>query len=170
MRHPGGSLLGRDKPIDGPVRPVARIERRLDPLDSLERPVPSGQRHPERRWLFGSTFGQLAPSAIHRLNADLTSSGKASTGRHLQLVVGLVDRLDEQALLGMTGHDRRPTIAPLEQRLPRINLEPAARLLAAMTGQTFVDQNRPDLQLEEAVGRVVGPCRAQESQNRPRQE
>ena len=86
---------------------------------------------------------------------------------HLEVVVDVPHRADEQALLGMAGNDGRTGGAALEQPGPRIEIEFAANLLRA-GGMAFVamlDEEGADSLLEErdALGRWVRrkewPCR-----------
>ena len=51
-------------------------------------------------------------------------------GRHLEPLV--VNCLDEQTLVGLAGHDRRPAFTALEDRLQRIEPQTAFLLLAAV--------------------------------------
>lgn len=55
---------------------------------------------------------------------------KLAGGRHLEPLV--VNRLDEQALAGLAGHDHRPSLATLENRLQRIEPQTAFLLLASV--------------------------------------
>ena len=70
----------------------------------------------------------------------------------------MLDRLDEQALVRLARHGRRPAVAPLEHRLPTREAQPALRLLAAVALLALLDQERPDLLLEERdpVGIIAG--------------
>ena len=75
--------------------------------------------------------------------------GKLARRRHLQLGVGLRDGLNQQALIRLARHERRPGVAPLERRLAAVEPQARGLLLLAVALEAAVDQDRPDLRLEE---------------------
>ena len=50
-------------------------------------------------------------------------------GGHPELLVAVADRADEQALVGLAGHDRRAGVAALAEALAAVETEPAPQLL-----------------------------------------
>ena len=103
------------------------------------RPAPSRRRSP----------GQGAPILTHCVRSAICAASSFFDGGILRTVVGVADRRDEQALLGLARHDRRPRVAAGEHRGPRV--EPEARLLLVrpVALDAVVGQDRPDLRLEE---------------------
>src|SRR6185436_5740665 len=71
--------------------------------------------------------------------------------RHLQLLVRLANGLDQQALVGIAGHDRGARRATLQDRVARIEAE-AAVLLIPVAVVTIRGQDRPDSGFEEFGG------------------
>jgi hypothetical protein len=68
------------------------------------------------------------------------------------------DRPDQEALGGLAGDDGRAVVAPLEQAVAVVDPELALGVgLGGVAVVAVVDQERPDLLLEELDGlRVVG--------------
>jgi len=73
--------------------------------------------------------------------------------------VGVLHRFDEQTLFGLAGHDRRPVLAPLQNRLAVVERKGTARFvgLRRMATVTVFDQQRADLLFEVRGGRGVRP-------------
>src|SRR6185436_10041210 len=90
--------------------------------------------------------------------------------RHLEVVVGPAQRLDQEALRGVARDDRGAGVAALQHPLARIEIEAALQLrrLRAVAGRAALRQNRPDLLLEELealrVGRFLTLQEAREQQ------
>ena len=86
-----------------------------------------------------------------RQQLDLGGGQLLVAGRHLPGLVLTADRRDEQALLGIAGHDGGAGIAALEQPAERIDDQPAARLVGgvAVTAIAVLGQDRLDLLLVE---------------------
>ena len=63
--------------------------------------------------------------------------------------MGVRDRLDQQALLGLGRHDRRARFAPLEHRLAAVQPQARRLLLRPVALDALLDQDRPDPRLEE---------------------
>ncbi len=68
-------------------------------------------------------------------------------------------QLDEQAVLSVPRLDRRPLLAPRQQRLPRVHAEPAALLVAQVTLEAPLGQNRMDVAREGNRPRAAGDRR-----------
>ena len=111
--QPGRAAPGRDEPIDRPLGLAARVGRRLDGLDPLKRPVARCERALPRAAVLTSASARRPLRRPTGRTPSATSAGKWPLGRHLQLVVGLADRPDEQALFGLAGDDRRAAVAAL---------------------------------------------------------
>ena len=77
--------------------------------------------------------------------------GQLLLGRHLEVVVLVADRLDQQALLEVARHDRGAEVAPLADALPRVEHEVRLDLLGrrGVALVAVLDQHRADLRLEE---------------------
>ena len=80
-----------------------------------------------------------------------------SLRRHRQVGVLVGDGLDQATLLGASGDDRRPVVAPLEQRRPTVEAKPALhfRRTCGMALETVLDEDGTHLLLEE-----LAPCRS----------
>ena len=81
--------------------------------------------------------------------------------RHLDLFMSPPDRLDQQALVWITRHDRRTGISALEQRDSGANRQ-APHVGFAVAGETILRENGADPLLEKLL--LIGSrvCRAQE--------
>ena len=134
LERPEGAVSGGElrSPVDWPRR-----------LRGMGRAIAAGP---------GCTQGDPAGEDGDFLRAELAGGG------HLEPLV--VDRLDEQALVGLAGHDRRSRLAPLENRLQRVEPQAPFLLLVAVARVAVLGQERPDVLLEEllagGLGRGVG--------------
>ena len=91
--------------------------------------------------------------------------GELAVRRHLQVVALILDRLDDERLRRITSHEGRAGVAPLQHA--RLRVEQQAPLLVGVGGVAVVavvDEDRPDLRLEERDGigtgggrRLLGP-------------
>ncbi len=153
---------GGDEPIDRTVGPAGRVRRGIENLDRLERPMPragylvSGESR--RRSAMGCGPGRAVGDPTREVRDGLAA--QPLLRRHLDLVVGPADRLDDQALIGFAGDHCRPTIAALEECLSADDRQSAAGLLAPVARKALGRQDGPDLQFEEGIGPLVGPSRA----------
>ena len=122
--EPGRVKLGQDESVDLVLAPsrVAELRRDGKILDGLERPVvarllrETGQLG---RAADGGRRAHLNPLLQGR-NLRITELGARLAGRHGELGVALVDRDEQQGLLEVTRHDRRPLVAAGEQGRPRV--------------------------------------------------
>src|SRR5258708_7266586 len=82
---------------------------------------------------------------------DLIVGEFLALGRHLQVLVGVTDRLDQKALFRMRRHDCGSGIAAFQQTLTRVQQQTAANLLRALAVAlvTIVRQDWPDVFLKE---------------------
>ena len=62
----------------------------------------------------------------------------------------MADRGDQQALLGVAGHDRRPGVAPRQRPRTRVETQIRLRFLGTVTLDAVLQQDRTHLRLEEA--------------------
>src|SRR5208282_6931754 len=69
---------------------------------------------------------------------------------HFEVVMGVLDRLNEQTFGRIAGDDSRTALAPLEQCLPRIDAQTVTCLLAAVTLEAGTGKNRPDIDFKES--------------------
>ena len=95
---------------------------------------------------------QGAPSATHRVNAATVGSGNRLPGGIVSDSSVCRRAWISRLCSASSGDDRRAPIPALEQGLPRVDPEPAARLLAAVAGKTGLHEDRPDLGLETLLG------------------
>ena len=88
--------------------------------------------------------------------------GELRLGRHLEIFVAVADRLDQQAFVGVAGHDRRAGVAALAKALAAVEAEPAPQFLggARVALAALRHQHGPDLRLEELLllGRDRADC------------
>ena len=96
----------------------------------------------------GSTQGDPAGEDGDFLRAEL------AVGGHLE--PRIVDRLDDQALLGLAGHDRRPRLAPFEDGLQRVEPQAPFLFLVAVARVALLGEQRPDVLLEEVLAGGLG--------------
>ena len=77
--------------------------------------------------------------------------GQLLLRRHLEVLILVVDRLDEQTFLRIARDDRRPQVAPLAHPCARVEEQVAAQLLGlgGMALVALLDQDRPDSRFEE---------------------
>ncbi len=76
-------------------------------------------------------------------------------GRHLQLA-GMLDDLEQQALLRLTGKHNPTAVAALEKPDPRIEAQSAVLFFRTVAGLAALDQDRADMLLEELLGSWLG--------------
>src|SRR4051812_10055596 len=90
---------------------------------------------------------------------------------HLQFWIRVTYGLDQQTLLRFACHNHRPRIASLEQRFPRIELEPAFDFLAfcRVAFVTATDQQWPNLRFEKALPFSRFRRSSEQRQNRKQQ-
>ena len=147
----------------GLVGPAGRDPPAARCVGAARRPSASGPRSPGPPGLLrplrpvGDPGGQVGPDRF----------GQQLARRHLERLVRVLDRLDQQAVLRVAGHDRRPALAALEHRLARVEPQPAAGLLRPVALDARAGQHRPHLQLEEAL-RLVGRTVRRGRERRPR--
>ena len=77
------------------------------------------------------TAGQAAPSLIHFVRSATCSAESCFFGGIFESCVRVADGLDQQALLRLPGHDRRPAVAADEQAVAVVDAQPAAGLVSA---------------------------------------
>src|SRR5262249_47719331 len=84
--------------------------------------------------------------------------GEATLGRHAQVRVAVADRLDEQALLRVAGHENGSAVAALVDGRTAVQLQAPAFLLrgGAVALKAALGQDGADLLLEELDVRGVG--------------
>ena len=71
---------------------------------------------PTERTVFSVELpGQGAPILTHSRNRSICSFGQFSFGGHAELVVGVADGLEYEALVGFAGHEGRAAVASLEK-------------------------------------------------------
>ena len=142
-----------------------RIDRRADPLTVVDRRRYGGTyrlERPMRPFIAGARSGSSARSfSWRRIDRPRCTEcnplpegrdgglGQLAVRRHFQLFVGVRDSLDEQALVGLGRHDRRPGFAPLEHRFAAIQPQARGLLLGSVALHAAVDQDRPDPRLEK---------------------
>ncbi len=82
---------------------------------------------------------------------DLLVGKPVALGRHLEVVVPVADRVDDEAVGGLSRRDRRPRVAAVEHPLARVQHEAALDLVgqAAVALVAAVGEDRPDPRLEE---------------------
>ena len=139
--------VGNDRSANGLERPDAPGQAAVsfDPCGSVAaargmcRAIAAGP---------GSTQRDPAGEDGDFLRAEL------AVGGHLEPLV--VDRLDDQALLGLAGHDRRSRLAPFENRLQRVEPQAPFLLLVAVARVAFLGEQRPDVLLEEVLAGGLG--------------
>ena len=101
-----------------------------------------------------SRDGHGAPSETHRVRTSILPGLQLAGRGHLGPLV--VDRLDQQALGRLARHQRRTRVAALEDRLERVEPQPALLLGRRVAGIAALDQERPDVLLEEPLPRRHG--------------
>ena len=100
----------------------------------------------------GRGGGPDAPACTHSASASISSGFSRPPFGIFSVALRLPDGLDQQALVGIAGHDRRPGLAALEQRLARVEPQ-AAHLLVGVAVVAVGRQDRPDVRFEELGGR-----------------
>jgi hypothetical protein len=81
--------------------------------------------------------------------------GQLSGWGHLQSAP-LLDRLDEQTLRWLAGHDGRAGFTPLEETLSIGEPQASPGFLGSVAGLALLGENGPDLFLEEVGGPGIG--------------
>ena len=110
------------------------------------RPWPVGHR---------AVRGSGAPSFTHDSKSAMVCVGKLGLlRRHLQPVF-VPDRLEEHAAPGITGHDGRAGVAPLDHGLARVEPQAAADLLRPVALDARAGQDRPYFPFEECFGVIA---------------
>ena len=79
-----------------------------------------------------------------------------------------LNRANEQTLFRLARHDRRSGGTPLEQHLARIDAQLTGLLRVTVTAQTRLDQDRPNLRLEEVFTVVRTVARRQQARHQHR--
>ena len=86
-------------------------------------------------------------------------------GRHRRRSLVAANRLHQQAVAGLTGHNRGTAFASLEQSGGRIDTQLAVRLLPAVTPKTSLRQHPTNLLFKESIGCAIGKrtmCRSRD--------
>ena len=153
---PFGLQPGEDEAVERPARPggvLDRGKRRVG--DGAERPEGAILRRDDATGrpdagVAGRGRGGPDGPALHpgRQVGD-DAVGQLALGRHLHVFAGIAHRLDQQALVGLTGHDGGAAVASLEQRGARGQAQLAARLGGVVAGVAVSDEHRSNLALEE---------------------
>ena len=148
--------LRREKGVDGVRRLSGHRDLRHRRIsDRLERPMlpllvgrlpGAGLLRRGRTSVVGPGSPGLDPFFHDR---DLVARQERA-GRHFDPAV-VLDRGNEQALRGIARHDRRTAVAPLHERRSRIEPQARLRLVVAVALHALLEQERPDLPLEEFV-------------------
>ena len=141
--------------VDGASRPRRIVDGgRLGVADRLERPegpllgsdtkAACPARGPRSR--IRPTGAVLNPHCkiVHFFSAELALWG------HRKLGVIMTNCLEQQALLGITWHNRRPAAAAFDHPLPRIQAQ-AAEFRLGVAREAVLRQNGPHTQFEELV-------------------
>ncbi len=147
--------FGEDEAVDVTARPGGVLyRRRLLGSDGLIRPVtPAGFEVDAFCFCDGGAGdARVRRSALHPLHqhVDLRVS-QLALGGHFHVGVGVADRLDQQALVGIAGLDRGAAIAAFRPSLARVE-EQVAFDLFAFFGVAFVTpfhEEWPDAFFEE---------------------
>ena len=85
-----------------------------------------------------------------RLRLATAAGSEFFRRRHLELIVAVTDGRDEQALFGLPRDDRRARgLRPSAPPGPGIEPEVSLLLVRSVALQTILDEDRPDLRLEE---------------------
>ena len=151
--------LREQEAVDRVDRPRGILDHgRARVLDGLEAPVPGPLAEVERLDL--AARGRLRVYRPGGALLDPSGEGGDLVGGELRLrghpeVVDVVDRLHEQALVGLAGDDRGAGRAAGHRVGPRIEPEAALDLRPGVARLAAVDQQRPDLRLEELDRRRV---------------
>ena len=147
--HPLPFEAGEDEGVDRRLDPRPVPDRgRIDGADRLEGPV--GLRGPGLG--VGGRDRPLRPGSAHldpgrdRLDGR---RGELAFGRHLDVFVRLPDGLDDQALVGLAWHDRRPVLPAFEDRLAGVEPEPRCLFARPVAFDARVGEDGADLRLEE---------------------
>ena len=133
-------------------RPARRVNGRRHRIDGPKGPVPRRIEGDVGRCTARATRRRADPG--HEIGDVLIR--ERIVGRHLQFAAAPHGR-HEQAVLGLARHDRRPAIAAVGKRGPRVNAQPARLLVGPVTFRAVGNKDRPNLQLEKRLG--VGPSR-----------
>ena len=154
--------------VDAVVRPGLVLELRLGRFGHrLKGPEPAGGLEIEllilRRGL--GTLTRIRCAHCHPFfKISHLLGGQAFLGWHLQLGIGITDRLDQKALAHLPRDDRRAAVATFLPAALPIQSQPALHLLIlAVALVTFAHQHGPDFFLKKLqprrIGRPSGGCR-----------
>ncbi len=174
---PIGRRRGREFRVFHPFE-HKRIQRPFDPCGVLNRRRIGFSRRLERPELAGLREVDVRLRRDGRLLAGFSRIGRAhfdplfevrndfriqfAFGGHLEALV--IEGLDQQAFVGLAGHDRRPGIPARDEPIAGIQiqvpLEFALRLRGMARGTLF-DQHRADAFLEKVDSRIVRRPRGQ---------
>ena len=157
------SIGFRDQPAQSSeprIEPVGN-DRSANGLKRPEGPVSGGELRSARDWSV-ATRGMCRAIAAGPGSTQRDPAGEDGDFLRVELAVGghleplVVDRLDDQALLGLAGHDRRSRLAPFEDRLQRVEPQAPFLLLVAVARVAVLGQQRPDVLLEELLAGGLG--------------
>src|SRR5262249_17485288 len=137
--------FGRDEAVNGEFGPALWIRWGFDWFDWLECPAAFPLKGRTGR-LPRPRCTLLPPG--YEIGHD--GNGQPLVWRHLDARVGLPNCLNEQALLRIARHERRPAVATLKQGSTRIDAQTVAELLASMARKAGAGEDWADLQFKEA--------------------
>jgi hypothetical protein len=154
-RQPLAAQAGGDEAVHRRLGPAGRVGWRLGRPDGLKGPVLAGAKEGGRR-----SPGPAGAACHPGSEVGHGGVGQPAPRRHPQVFGGMADGLDQQALVGIAGHDGRPAGATLEQCLAAIDAQAAAGLRAPVALEADIGEDETDFQLEEGivVGRRGGGC------------
>ena len=81
--------------------------------------------------------GSGAPILTQASKSATTSSASLALGGIWRSLVVVADRLDQQAVVEVAGHDRRPGVAPFAQALPAVDEKSSLDLLGGARSGTW---------------------------------
>ena len=154
---------GEHERVDGRLHPRRPLHRRQGRFHhGLQRPVLPRGGHVERvRFPAAARIGRPEADPFFQ-HGDLFRGQFSALflRRHLQILGAVAHCLDEETFVGITGDNRGPGGAALQQRVTGIEAKVALgfALFETVTLVAGFDQDRPDLRLEELelVGREGG--------------
>jgi hypothetical protein len=100
--------------------------------------------------IFGDGPGGAATDPGDEVVDD--AAGELVLGRHLEVVIGVADGLDKQALVGVAGDERSAGVTALEQCGAAVDAEVVGSLVAAVAVEALVHQHGADAGFEVGLG------------------